>query len=48
MLVVGDKELEHDGVSPRTRGGDDWKLMKVADFIGKVAEDVKIPNTKRR
>lgn len=46
MLVIGDKEVEQDAVSPRTRGGQDWKLMKVSDFIQRVADEVKIPQTK--
>jgi threonyl-tRNA synthetase len=47
MLVVGDKEAAEDGVSPRTRGGEDWKLMKVADFIARVADAVRIPRTQK-
>jgi threonyl-tRNA synthetase len=47
MLVVGDKEVESDGVSPRTRGGEDWKLMTVADFMARVADEVKLPRTRR-
>ncbi len=46
MLVVGDKEVEGDGVSPRTRGGEDWKFMKVSEFIQRVAEEVRLPETK--
>jgi len=45
MLVAGDKELEKDGVSPRTRGGEDWKLMSVSDFISRVEDEVKLPST---
>ena len=33
MLVVGDREVEAAGVSPRRRDGKDLKLMKVADFV---------------
>ena len=36
MLVIGDREVAEDGVSPRTRGGEDWKLMKVDAFIARV------------
>jgi threonyl-tRNA synthetase len=46
MLVVGDKEVEADGVSPRTRGGEDWKLMTVADFLARVGRDIVLPRTK--
>ncbi len=45
MLVVGNKELAEDAVSPRTRGGEDWKKMKVDDFIKRVKEDIIIPET---
>jgi threonyl-tRNA synthetase len=47
MLVVGDKEVEIDGVSPRTRGGDDWKIMKFNDFVDRVRDEVKLPVIKR-
>lgn len=33
MLVVGDREVEAAGISPRRRDGKDLKLMKVADFV---------------
>ncbi len=46
MLVVGDKEAETDGVSPRTHGGEDWKIMKVSEFIEKAAPRMKLPETK--
>lgn len=46
MLVVGDKEVEGDGISPRTRGGEDLKFMKVADFIGRVAGEIGLPVTR--
>jgi len=48
MLVLGDKEVEGDGVSPRTRGGDDWKFMKVDDFIDKVKDEVSLPSAGKR
>jgi len=39
MLVVGDRELEAAGVSPRRRDGKDLKLMEVADFVELVREE---------
>ncbi|HUT53787.1 MAG TPA: threonine--tRNA ligase [bacterium] len=48
MLVVGDREAAEDGVSPRTRGGDDWKIMKVSDFIARTRDEIGLPATKRR
>ncbi|OGP56446.1 MAG: threonine--tRNA ligase [Deltaproteobacteria bacterium RBG_13_61_14] len=45
MLVVGDREIQEDGVSPRTRGGEDWKLMKVDAFIARVKDECRIPET---
>jgi threonyl-tRNA synthetase len=45
MLVVGDREVDEQGVSPRTRGGEDWKLMPVSEFIDRVADEVKLPQT---
>ena len=39
MLVVGDREVEAGGVSPRRRDGKDFKLMEVDDFIRLVMEE---------
>ena len=39
MLVVGDREVEAAGVSPRRRDGKDLKLMEVADFVELVEEE---------
>ncbi|MFO8058151.1 MAG: threonine--tRNA ligase [bacterium] len=47
MLVVGDKEVEKDGVSPRTRGGEDLKLMKLSDFLERVAGEIALPRLSR-
>jgi threonyl-tRNA synthetase len=33
MLIVGDKEVEHNGISPRHRSGEDLKFMPVQQFI---------------
>ena len=48
MLVIGDKEAADDGVSPRTRGGEDWKIMKVSDFIARTRDEIGLPVAKRR
>lgn len=39
MLVVGDREVEAAGISPRRRDGKDLKLMEVADFVEQVREE---------
>lgn len=39
MLVVGDREVEAAGISPRRRDGKDLKLMEVADFVELVREE---------
>ena len=39
MLVVGDREVEAAGVSPRRRDGKDLKLMEVADFVELVRDE---------
>jgi threonyl-tRNA synthetase len=39
MLVVGDREVEMDGVSPRRRDGKDLKFMEVEQFIQLVQEE---------
>jgi threonyl-tRNA synthetase len=33
MLIVGDKEVEHNGISPRHRSGEDLKFMPLQQFI---------------
>ena len=33
LLIVGDKEVENDELSVRTRSGDDLGVMKVDKFI---------------
>jgi len=39
MLVVGDKERENHGVSPRHRSGKDLKMMNIQDFIALVTKE---------
>jgi threonyl-tRNA synthetase len=45
MLVVGDREVEAGGVSPRRRDGKDLKLMEVDDFIRLVMEENAVTDT---
>ncbi len=40
MLVVGDRDMENNTVSIRTRSGEDLGAMTVADFIAKVRTEV--------
>jgi threonyl-tRNA synthetase len=39
MLVVGDREVETGGVSPRRRDGKDLKLMQLPQFIDLIKEE---------
>ncbi|HEY9787458.1 MAG TPA: threonine--tRNA ligase [Candidatus Obscuribacterales bacterium] len=41
MLVVGDKEVEADGVAVRHRRAGDLGIMKVEDLLNKLKEEVK-------
>jgi threonyl-tRNA synthetase len=45
MLVVGDREVEASGVSPRRRDGKDLKLMEADDFIRLVMEENAVTDT---
>jgi len=36
MLVIGDKEADRGGISPRTRAGQDLKFMTVENFIERI------------
>jgi threonyl-tRNA synthetase len=42
MLIVGDREVEAGGVSPRRRDGKDLKLMEVEAFIDLVRQENQI------
>lgn len=44
MLVVGDREVEQGGISPRTRAGEDLKFMTVDDFIERVRPELSPPD----
>jgi threonyl-tRNA synthetase len=45
MLVVGDREVEAGGVSPRRRDGKDLKLMEADGFIRLVMEENAVTDT---
>jgi threonyl-tRNA synthetase len=45
MLVLGDREVEAGGVSPRRRDGKDLKLMEADDFIRLVMEENAVTDT---
>jgi threonyl-tRNA synthetase len=49
MLIVGDKEVEHNGISPRHRSGEDLKFMPVQQFIDSLktacAEELQIKSS---
>ena len=40
MLVIGEKEVSGKAVSPRTRKGDDLKLMPLQDFISLIKTEI--------
>jgi len=44
MLVVGDKEVDQNGVSPRTRKGEDLKFMRLEEFLDRVRSEIKPPS----
>jgi threonyl-tRNA synthetase len=39
MLIVGDKECEKEGVTPRQRSGQNLPLMTAGEFIDLISED---------
>jgi threonyl-tRNA synthetase len=41
MLIVGDKESENEGVTPRRRSGDNLPFMKQGEFIQLIQEEVR-------
>src|SRR5262249_49256033 len=43
MLVVGDREVEAQGVAPRTRAGEDLKTMPLDAFVEHLRNDARIP-----
>ena len=44
MLVIGDKEAETSGVSPRHRSGKDLKLMPLNEFISLIKQESQFPS----
>jgi threonyl-tRNA synthetase len=40
LLVVGDKEVETRSVAVRTLGGEDLGSMPLADFTGRLSDDI--------
>jgi threonyl-tRNA synthetase len=41
MLIVGDKECENEGVTPRRRSGENLPFMKQGEFIQLIQEEVR-------
>ena len=46
MLIIGDKEIESDSVSVRSRGQVDLGVIKLADLIDKIKENIKSKSLK--
>jgi threonyl-tRNA synthetase len=44
MLVIGDKEMETGGVSPRHRSGKNLKLMALNEFISLIKQESQFPS----
>jgi threonyl-tRNA synthetase len=42
-LVVGDKEVEQNAVSPRRYGGEDLKLMPLSAFLELLTKEAQLP-----
>ena len=40
MLVIGDREVENRGVSPRTREGNDLKFMSLENFLNSLKKEI--------
>ena len=43
MLVIGDKEAQEGGVSPRHRSGKNLKLMPLSEFVALIEQESKFP-----
>ncbi|MFH1090121.1 MAG: threonine--tRNA ligase [Pseudomonadota bacterium] len=43
MLVVGNREVEQEGVSPRVRSGEDLGFMKVDEFLARIRPELARP-----
>jgi threonyl-tRNA synthetase len=44
MVVIGDKEVEEGGVSPRLRSGVNLKLMPLDEFISLIKKESHVPH----
>ncbi|HEX2948650.1 MAG TPA: His/Gly/Thr/Pro-type tRNA ligase C-terminal domain-containing protein, partial [Armatimonadota bacterium] len=45
MLVVGDKEAENETVGVRSQKGGDLGAMSLADFVKKLQDEARLPNS---
>ena len=43
MLIIGDKEVEKGGVSPRTRSGEDLGFLSIDDFLARIGSEIQPP-----
>ena len=43
MVVIGDKEVEEGGVSPRLRSGENLKMMPLHEFISLIEKESHVP-----
>jgi len=41
MLIVGDREAEADGITPRLRSGENLPFMKPMELIERINQDFK-------
>jgi len=39
MLIIGDKEVDQERITPRLRTGENLPMMSVGDFVERVKED---------
>ena len=42
-LVVGDKEVDANGVTPRQHGGKQGEIVKLDEFVAQLQRDAAIP-----
>jgi threonyl-tRNA synthetase len=40
MLIIGDKEIDSNGASVRTLGGEDLGTMPLADLVQKMTQEI--------
>jgi threonyl-tRNA synthetase len=41
MVIVGDKEVENNAITVRTRDGENFELIEVEKFINSLSEEIK-------